>query len=87
MGDAAAITNNPENVVYKAMLPKSAFFEPAYPEGGNIEGEVTARAGDGGKGVRFTVKLKNLPATDGPFSMFAPWPPYSHPYSIYGSVL
>ncbi|KAK4145466.1 superoxide dismutase [Dichotomopilus funicola] len=68
LGDAAAITNNPENAVYKAILPRSAFFEPAYPEGGNIEGEVTARAGDGGKGVRFSVKLNNLPSTGGPFT-------------------
>jgi hypothetical protein len=47
--------------VYKATLPESAFFKPAYPDGGNIEGEITAVANPDGRGVLFTLKLSNLP--------------------------
>ncbi len=61
LGDAAEVNNNPAGVVYKATLPKEAFFKPAFPEGGNIEGEVTAEANTDGKGVKFTIKLSNLP--------------------------
>lgn len=57
------VTNNPPGVVYKAVLPEQAFFKPAYPDGGNIEGEVTAVANPDGRGVRFTLKLSNLPNT------------------------
>lgn len=55
--------DNPIGVVYKATLPKSAFFEPAYPDGDNIKGEVTAEANCDGIGVRFNIKLSNLPKT------------------------
>ncbi|KAL2022789.1 hypothetical protein VTK56DRAFT_4605 [Thermocarpiscus australiensis] len=61
LGNATVVTNNPPGVVYKATLPESAFFEPAYPNGGNIKGEVTAVANPLGRGVLFTVKLSNLP--------------------------
>ncbi|KAK3906937.1 superoxide dismutase [Staphylotrichum tortipilum] len=61
LGDAAVVNDNPAGVVYKAVLPKEAFFKPAFPEGGNIEGEVTAEAHKDGKGVKFTIKLSNLP--------------------------
>lgn len=60
------VTNNPPGVVYKATLPESAFFKPAYPDGGNIEGEITAVANPDGEGVLFTLKLSNLPKVDAP---------------------
>jgi hypothetical protein len=66
LGDAAEVNNNPAGVVYKATLPEAAFFEPTYPDGDNIKGEVTAEANADG-GVRFTLKLSNLPETGGPF--------------------
>lgn len=53
--------NNPAGVVFKATLPKEAFFKPAFPEGGNIKGEIKAEANTDGKGVRFTIKFSNLP--------------------------
>ncbi|KAL2015889.1 hypothetical protein VTK56DRAFT_4651 [Thermocarpiscus australiensis] len=68
LGDAIAVTNNPPGVVYRATLPDSAFFDPAYPNGGNIQGEVIAVANPLGMGVLFSVKLSNLPRTGGPFS-------------------
>lgn len=61
LGDALEVLNNPVGVVYKATFPESASFKPAYPDGGNIKGEIVAVAEPGGKGVRFTVKLSNLP--------------------------
>ncbi|KAK4043663.1 superoxide dismutase [Parachaetomium inaequale] len=67
LGDAAEVSNNPVGVVYKATLPENAYFQGAYMDGGNIEGEVTATAEPDGKGVRFTVKLSNLPRSGGPF--------------------
>ncbi|KAL2161456.1 hypothetical protein VTH06DRAFT_8018 [Thermothelomyces fergusii] len=67
LGDAKVVTNNPVGVVYKATLPDSAFFKPAYPNGGNIQGEITAQASSDGRGVKFSLKLSNLPSTDGPF--------------------
>ncbi|KAK4128580.1 hypothetical protein N657DRAFT_535146, partial [Parathielavia appendiculata] len=66
LGDAPQVIDNPIGVVYKAVLPESAFFKPAYPEGGNIKGEVTAVANDDGLGVRFTIKLSNLPKIGAP---------------------
>ncbi|KAL2125828.1 hypothetical protein VTI74DRAFT_2577 [Chaetomium olivicolor] len=60
-GDAAIVTNNPLGAVYRAVLPESAFFKDAYPQGGNIKGEVTAVANPDGRGVLFNVKLSNLP--------------------------
>ena len=64
------MTNNPVGVVYKATLPKQAFFKPAYPDGGNVKGEITASAGPNGAGVIFNLKFSNLPKTGGPFSTF-----------------
>ena len=61
LGDAAVVDNNPVGVAYKATLPETAFFKPAFPNGGNIKGEVVAVANPDGKGVLFTVKLSNLP--------------------------
>ncbi|KAK4105304.1 hypothetical protein N658DRAFT_114868 [Parathielavia hyrcaniae] len=63
LGDAPPVDDNPIGVVYKAVLPESAFFKPSYPDGGNIEGEITAVASDDGLGVRITIKLSNLPQT------------------------
>ncbi|KAK4170231.1 superoxide dismutase [Cladorrhinum sp. PSN259] len=65
LGNATVVTNNPVGVVYKATLPEKAFFPFAYPEGGNIQGEVSAVAAEGGTGVVFTVKLSNLPKVAG----------------------
>lgn len=65
--DAIAVTNNPVGVVYKATLPEQAFFKPAYPDGGNVKGEITASAGPNGAGVIFNLKFSNLPKTGGPF--------------------
>ncbi|KAL2270100.1 hypothetical protein VTJ83DRAFT_2284 [Remersonia thermophila] len=66
-GEASVITNNPLGYVYEAVFPEEAFFKPAYPNGGNIEGSVTAEADPtgNGTGVRFTLTLSNLPPTDG----------------------
>ncbi len=64
------MTDNPVGKVYQATFPESAFFKPAYADGGNIEGSVTAVANPDGKGVLFTVKFSNLPKTGGPFSEF-----------------
>jgi hypothetical protein len=61
LGDAAEVNNNPAGVVYKATLPKEAFFKPAFPNGGNIQGEIKAEANTDGKGVKFTIKFSNLP--------------------------
>ncbi|AEO66007.1 uncharacterized protein THITE_2113716 [Thermothielavioides terrestris NRRL 8126] len=61
LGDATVVTNNPPGVVYKATFPESAFFAPAFPNGGNIKGEITAVANSNGTGVVFSVKLSNLP--------------------------
>ncbi|KAK3310533.1 superoxide dismutase [Chaetomium strumarium] len=66
LGDAPVVIDNPQGVVYKATLPESAFFKPAFPEGGNIQGEVTAVASADGRGVQFTLKLSNLPKFDEP---------------------
>ncbi|KAK3995504.1 superoxide dismutase [Cladorrhinum sp. PSN332] len=66
LGNATIVTNNPIGVVYKATLPEKAWFASAYPEGGNIEGDITAVAAPDGKGVVFTVKLSNLPKEGGP---------------------
>lgn len=55
--------------MYKAVLPAEAWFKPAYPDGGNIEGEVTAVAAESGEGVVYTYKLSNLPKEGGPFRM------------------
>ncbi|KAK0673293.1 superoxide dismutase [Cercophora samala] len=67
LGDATIVSNNPIGVVYKAVLPAEAWFKPAYPDGGNIEGEVTAVAAESGEGVVYTYKLSNLPKEGGPF--------------------
>lgn len=69
------VTNNPPGVAYKAVLPESAFFQPAFPEGGNIHGEVVAVANSDGRGVLFTVKLRNLPKISAALRR----PPPSHP--------
>lgn len=66
-GNATVVTNNPAGKVYKATLPKDAFFKAAYPEGGNIEGSFVAVASQNGTGVNFKIKLSNLPKTGGPF--------------------
>jgi hypothetical protein len=83
LGDAPEVIDNPVGVVYKAVLPESAFFKPAYPEGGNIKGEVTAVANDDGLGVRFTIKLSNLPKIGAPLRKSKPAPnPDAHRPSI-----
>jgi hypothetical protein len=61
------VQDNPVGVVYKAVLPEEAWFKPAYPGGGNIQGEVVATAAADGVGVTFTIRLSNLPKEGGPF--------------------
>ncbi|KAM7208003.1 hypothetical protein V8F20_001549 [Naviculisporaceae sp. PSN 640] len=65
---ASAVTNNPPGLVYKATLPAEAWFKPAYPEGGNVQGEITAVATPEQAGVIFQVKFSNLPKAGGPFT-------------------
>ncbi|KAK4230644.1 hypothetical protein QBC38DRAFT_19985 [Podospora fimiseda] len=67
LGNATIVTNNPIGVVYKATFPEKAWFAPAYPEGDNVKGDISAVAAPDGKGVVFTVKLSNLPKEGGPF--------------------
>lgn len=65
---ASAVTNNPAGVVYKATLPAEAFFKPAFPKGGNVQGEIIAVAAPNpNEGVIFKVKFSNLPKAGGPF--------------------
>lgn len=66
LGNATIVSNNPEGVVYKAVLPEVAWFKDSFPAGDNIKGEITAVAAPGGNGVVFTVKLSNLPKEGGP---------------------
>lgn len=87
LGDAAEVTNNPVGVVYQATLPDSAFFKPAYPNGGNIKGTVRAEANDDGRGVRITLDLENLPKTGGPFCMLPKLFPSLLLLSQYSSLL
>jgi len=54
--------------VYKATLPETAFTKSAYPNGGNIKGDVYALSSPDGTGVIFKVKLSGLPSDGGPFS-------------------
>ncbi|KAK4132477.1 hypothetical protein BT67DRAFT_79103 [Trichocladium antarcticum] len=68
LGDALVVGNNPVGVVYKATFPESAFWKYAYPDGGNIEGDITATAGEDGEGVVFDLKLTNLPQIGGPIT-------------------
>lgn len=62
------MSNNPVGVVYTAKLPEEAWFQSAYPEGGNIQGELKATANSDGVGVKFELKLSNLPVADAPLT-------------------
>ncbi|KAM0462662.1 hypothetical protein ACHAPV_003486 [Trichoderma viride] len=64
--DAPVVSGNPQGVEYKAALPKEPFF-PKAELVGNVKGNVSAVAGPGGKGVRFTVQFENFPKSGGPF--------------------
>ena len=83
LGNATIVSTNPVGVKYKATLPAEAFFKSAYPDGGNIQGDISAEAAADGKGVVFTIKLSNLPKEGGPLRMLIhPWPvlpPYTNP--------
>ncbi|GAB0132964.1 hypothetical protein EsDP_00001384 [Epichloe bromicola] len=64
--NAPVVTNNPIDVIYTATLPREPFFQA--PElSGNVKGFISASAPPDGVGVRFTVRLENLPKTGGPF--------------------
>ncbi|KAL1870498.1 hypothetical protein Daus18300_005186 [Diaporthe australafricana] len=67
LGDAAIVSNNPAGAVYKATLPDTAFTKSAYPNGGNIKGDVYALSSPDGTGVIFKVKFSGLPSEGGPF--------------------
>ena len=60
--------NNPSNVSYVARLPGTAFDSTAFPEGGNVEGQIVAQARPDGIGVVFSVQFSNLPKTGVPFT-------------------
>ncbi|KAK3337107.1 superoxide dismutase [Cercophora scortea] len=64
---APVVSNNPPGAVFKATLPETAFTKTAYPDGGNIKGEVVAVSSPDGRGVIFRVSFSNLPTTGGPF--------------------
>ncbi|EHK48213.1 hypothetical protein TRIATDRAFT_215831 [Trichoderma atroviride IMI 206040] len=64
--DAPVVSGNPQGVEYTATLPKEPFF-PKAELVGNVKGNVSAVAGPGGKGVRFTVQFENFPKSGGPF--------------------
>ncbi|KAK1244864.1 hypothetical protein MKX08_004493 [Trichoderma sp. CBMAI-0020] len=64
--DAPVVSGNPQGVEYTATLPNKPFF-PKAELVGNVKGNVSAVAGPGGKGVRFTVQFENFPKSGGPF--------------------
>lgn len=49
-------------------MPETAFTKTAYPNGGNLKGDVYALSSPDGTGVIFKVKLSGLPSEGGPFS-------------------
>ncbi len=53
-------------------LPDTAFTKSAYPNGGNIKGEIAAAASPDGIGVIFRVRFSNLPK-GGPFRKWPTW--------------
>ncbi|KAH8891011.1 hypothetical protein GQ53DRAFT_594109, partial [Thozetella sp. PMI_491] len=67
LGNATIVENNPPGVAYKAVLPDEAFDKDAFPDGGNVKGEITAVASPNGIGVRVKVRFSNLPKEGGPF--------------------
>ncbi|KKY38299.1 putative superoxide dismutase [Diaporthe ampelina] len=67
LGDAAVVSDNPVGAVYKATLPDTAFTKSAYPNGGNVKGDVYAVSSPDGTGVIFKVKFSGLPSEGGPF--------------------
>ncbi|KID63600.1 Cell surface Cu-only superoxide dismutase [Metarhizium brunneum] len=62
--DAPVVLNNP-HVTYQAVFPKDAFYHGNIH--GNVCGSVRASRGPHGRGVRFDVRLENLPKEGGPF--------------------
>jgi hypothetical protein len=54
-------------------MPSTAFTKTAYPNGGNIKGDVYALSSPDGTGVIFKVKLSGLPSEGGPFSKPRTW--------------
>lgn len=69
--DAPIVSGNPQGVVFSAFLPKDPFFSGADLVG-NVRGNISAVAGPGGKGVKFTVQLQNFPKSGGPFCKHYP---------------
>ncbi|KAK3695332.1 superoxide dismutase [Podospora appendiculata] len=67
ISSAPVVSNNPAGAVFRATLPETAFSKTAYPDGGNIKGEVVAVSSPDGVGVIFQVTFSNLPTTGGPF--------------------
>ncbi|KAK3937076.1 superoxide dismutase [Diplogelasinospora grovesii] len=67
LGNATVVENNPPGIVYQATLPDTAFAKSAYPDGGNVKGQLTAVASPDGMGVIFRVQFSKLPKTGGPF--------------------
>uniref|UniRef100_A0A1Y1MVG6 Uncharacterized protein n=1 Tax=Photinus pyralis TaxID=7054 RepID=A0A1Y1MVG6_PHOPY len=62
--DAPVVKDNP-NVIYEAVFPMDAFYHGNIH--GNVRGSVRASPGPNGVGVKFNVRLENLPKEGGPF--------------------
>ncbi|KAK4165530.1 Cu,Zn superoxide dismutase-like protein [Cladorrhinum sp. PSN259] len=60
LGDAMAISNNPRDLVYSAMIDGGATH--------SVKGKVAAMSGPGGKGVVFNMTIMGLPMDGGPYS-------------------
>jgi len=58
--DAVVVTSNPAGVTYAATLPES----------GTLRGSLSAIATSNGTGVTFTLNLRGLPSSGGPFGTF-----------------
>ena len=77
LGDAAAITNNPEDASYVAAFPNHS--------NQSIHGVVFAKSGAEGKGVVFDLVVRGLPRTGGPFS--TPLTKSSHAFAQLANLL
>lgn len=63
LGDAVAVEDNPEGVIYRAEFPETPFSSVDIE--GNVKGSIVAKSVEGG--VEFKVNFTNLPTEGGPF--------------------
>ncbi|KAJ9164962.1 Superoxide dismutase [Coniochaeta hoffmannii] len=68
LGNATVVVNNAVGTYYAATLPDTAFDKAAFPNGGNVQGSITATSSPDGIGVWFKVQFSNLPKEGGPFT-------------------